>query len=131
MALALTTGSLTAFAAVFSTKTHAVVRVEANATNVLIAVPWSAYTQDGSGGTALPVNHLVRPTNLEDGDMLLSVTAANDYSAWMLLKDASGVGHWEAATTVQSKNQATAPAGLSSISSTKASDQLPIGFQST
>ena len=87
---------------VYSSNAHGIVKVNTFSTNVLIAVPWTFYTPTGSSDTNLPINRLVKPEGLDDGDMLLSVTQTNPqkYQSWMLLKDKDGIGTWEAATSV-------------------------------
>lgn len=88
---------------VYSSNIHGIVKVESQSTNVLIAVPWTFYTPDGSPTTNLPIDHLVKPDTLDDGDMLLDVTSTHpqEYKAWMLIKDPeTHVGKWEPAITV-------------------------------
>lgn len=87
---------------VLSSNIHAMRKIEAAATNVLIAVPWTFYTPTGSSDTNLPVDRLVRPTNLTEGDLLLVVDGERQmYASWMLVKnDDDAFHHWEAATTV-------------------------------
>lgn len=82
-----------------SSNTHASARVDTVSTNVLIAVPWSFYTPDGSPSSDLPVNRLVRPLGLSDGDMLLNVVDSKVYESWMLVKDATQT-NWVSATSV-------------------------------
>jgi len=111
----------------WSSNTHAHVRVTANSTNVLIAVPWTAYTKDGSESEPLPITKLVRAENLDDGDMLMSVKHGNTYESWMLRKDEAGVGTWQAAVSVQESGaKSSAKGGKSYISSTPANAQLPV-----
>lgn len=70
---------------VSSANFHASVKVDAATTNVLIAVPWTFYTPDGSSSSNLPVNRLVRPVNLCPGDMLLNVRDSKVFESWMLV----------------------------------------------
>lgn len=91
---------------VYSSNSHAIVKVNTFSTNVLIAVPWTFYTPTGSSDTNLPINRLVKPEGLDDGDMLLSVTQTNPqkYQSWMLVKDKDGIGTWESAISVEKSN---------------------------
>lgn len=116
----------------YSSNIHGIVKVESQSTNVLIAVPWSFYTPDGSSTADMPIDHLVKPDALDDGDMLLSVTETHPqkYEAWMLLKDAeSGVGKWEPAITVSDGATALlAETGLVSQFRAKADAAIARGF---
>ena len=90
---------------VYSSNAHAIVKVNTFSTNVLIAVPWTFYTPTGSSDTNLPINRLVKPEGLDDGDMLLNVTQTNPqkYQSWMLVKQ-NGIGTWEPAISVEKSN---------------------------
>lgn len=72
---------------VSSANFHALMKVDTATTNVLIAIPWTFYTPDGSPSSNLPVNRLVRPVNLFPGDMLLNVRDSKVYESWMLVVD--------------------------------------------
>lgn len=104
-------------AEVFSSNTHAMVKVETVTTNVLIAMPWVFYTPNGDASTNLPVDHLVWPKGLDDGDLLMQMVKAADgavtagqgavdytYATWTLVKDVpadpDSAGHWETTKTV-------------------------------
>lgn len=104
------TACLVAFCAkpdeyVYSENTHAIVKVDTVSTNVLIAVPWTFYTPDNSATTNLPINRLVKPECLDDGDLLLNVTQTNPqkYQAWMLVKE-NGIGAWMPTISVDKSN---------------------------
>lgn len=77
---------------VYSSNIHAIVKVVSCATNTIISVPWMFYTPDGASTTNLPVDHLVRPTNLTLGDYVLahlpnpSNPVKKTYAAWQLTK---------------------------------------------
>ena len=90
---------------VYSSNAHAIVKVNTFSTNVLIAVPWTFYTPTGSSDTNLPINRLVKPEGLDDGDMLLNVTQTNPqkYQSWMLIKK-DGIGTWQPAVNVEKAN---------------------------
>lgn len=90
---------------VYSENTHAIVKVDTVSTNVLIAVPWTFYTPDNSATTNLPINRLVKPECLDDGDLLLNVTQTNPqkYQAWMLVKE-NGIGAWMPTISVDKSN---------------------------
>ena len=99
-----------------SANIHAMVKVEAASTNVLIAVPWTGYTQDGSPSVNLPVNRLVRPLGLSEGDMLLNIVDSRVYEAWMLMPENETEGArlvWTPATSVVDSN----PSGAKSVGS--------------
>jgi len=105
-----------------SSNLHGLIRVETSTTNVLIAVPWNFYTPSAETVTNLPVNHLVWPKNLDDGDLLMMVTAeslqtAGKYKTWMLerlaTKSASAddaAGTWVPARTASAKGDTKAAA---------------------
>lgn len=87
-----------------SANIHASVRIAPSTTNVLIAVPWTSYTPDGSQSSDLPVNRLVRPVGLSEGDMLLNVVDSKVYESWMLVpaNEAEPLKlHWVPATSVR------------------------------
>jgi len=92
-----------------SSNIHGIVKVETATTNVLIAVPWSFYTPTGASTTNLPVDHLVWPKNLDDGDLLMLVTSdslqtAGRYMTWMLVRNtgnSNDPGRWVPALTVE------------------------------
>ena len=111
---------------VHSANMHASVRVDADSTNVLIAVPWTFYTPDGSPSISLPLDHLVRPINLEEGDMLLNVVDSKVYDSWMLVPDAGGALRWTPATSVASNAPAEAQAASGVIASTAPAADKPI-----
>ena len=73
-----------------STNIHAMVKVFSCATNTIISVPWMFYTPDGASTTNLPVDRLVRPTNLTPGDYVLAHLPNPDdpadktFAAWQL-----------------------------------------------
>ena len=91
---------------VYSSNAHAIVKVETFSTNVLIAVPWTFYTPTGSSDTNLPINRLVKPEGLDDGDMLLNVTqnTPQKYQSWMLIKDKDGIGTWTSVISIENAN---------------------------
>ena len=107
---------------------HASVKVEANTTNVLVAVPWTFYTPDGSPSSNLPVNHLVRPANLNEGDMLLKVVNSKVYESWMLVpgNEESSSLRWVAATTVSERAPVEAQVVSNRVSDVKPSEDKPI-----
>lgn len=77
---------------VYSSNIHAMVKVLSSATNTIISVPWMFYTPDGASTTNLPVDRLVRPTNLTLGDYVLAHLpnpedpAKKTFAAWQLTK---------------------------------------------
>ncbi len=95
-----------------SPNTHAIVKVISPLTNTIVATPWTFYTPDGAPTTNLPIDRLVRPTNLTTGDMVIALTNNVKYAAWRLVEtDEDEVGgdgrksrRWEAVTTVQRVN---------------------------
>lgn len=84
-------------APVHSTNIHAMVKVLSRDANTIIAVPWMFYTPTGAATTSLPVDHLVRPTNLTLGDfVLVHLPDPNDsrkktFVAWQLTKTSEPV----------------------------------------
>ena len=110
---------------------HASLKVEANTTNVLIAVPWTFYTPDGSPSSNLPVNRLVRPVNLSEGDMLLKVVDSKVYESWMLMpgNEAGSSLRWVAARTVSERAPVEAQAVSNRVSDVKPAEdkQIPRG----
>jgi len=105
-----------------SLNTHGMVKVETSTTNVLIAVPWNFYTPSAETVTNLPVNHLVWPKNLDDGDMLMMVTpralqSGSNYETWMLTRPATksanasdAAGTWVPALTASVSGDSQAAA---------------------
>lgn len=82
-------GSVDPTAPVYSKNTHAIVKVVSPDTNTIISVPWTFYTPDGSSTTNLPVDRLVRPTNLSTNDYVLAHFPGGEggtmrYAAWRL-----------------------------------------------
>lgn len=75
-----------------STNIHAMVKVISYDTNTIVSVPWMFYTPDGASTTNLPVDRLVRPTNLTLGDYVLahlpnpSDPQDKTFAAWQLIK---------------------------------------------
>ena len=75
-----------------SMNTFAMVKVLSCDTNTVIAVPWAFYTPDGEPAVNLPIDRLVRPTNLSVGDYVLmhlpNLTKPTEetYAAWQLTK---------------------------------------------
>lgn len=75
---------------VYSSNIHAMVKVVSCDTNTIISVPWMFYTPDGASTTNLPVDRLVRPTNLTVGDYVLahlpdpSNPVKQTFAAWEL-----------------------------------------------
>lgn len=105
-----------------SSNTHGIVKVETATTNVLIAVPWNFYTPTAETVTNLPVDHLVWPKNLDDGDMLMMVTpralqSGSNYETWMLTRPAvkggnagDAAGTWVPALTASAGGDSQAEA---------------------
>ena len=103
-----------------SSNTHGVVKVETTSTNVLIAVPWTFYTPTSAVVTNLPVDHLVWPKNLDDGDLLLLLTEQShvdkSYQTWTLVREPAaakgGTPGEEPASWVASKTVQTDPSDM-------------------
>ncbi len=76
-----------------SANTHAMVKVVTSSlTNTIIATPWTFYTPDGRPSIDLPIDRLVRPTNLTPGDMVMALTNNAVYASWMLEETSETVG---------------------------------------
>ena len=75
-----------------SMNTFAMVEVLSCDTNTVIAVPWAFYTSNGEPTVNLPIDRLVRPTNLSVGDYVLmhlpnpTKPTEETYAAWQLTK---------------------------------------------
>lgn len=67
---------------VYSSNIHAMVKVLSTNYNTIIAMPWMFYTPDGAATTNLPIDHLVRPTNLTTGDIILALTNDSNSATW-------------------------------------------------
>ena len=64
---------------------HAMVKVQSpSATNILVAVPWTWYSERESDATQIPTSKLVSPLNLESGCVLLQFLERGKYASWML-----------------------------------------------
>lgn len=90
----------------YSSNIHAIVKVDTQSTNVLLAVPWTGYKSDGSSDVQLLVDRLVSPKGLTDGDLLLAVGASGAYDSWMLDVE-GGIGTWKPATNVEKAKDLT------------------------
>ena len=100
---------------VSSANIHAMVKVNSSLTNTIIAVPWTFYTPDGQSTTNLPVDRLVRPTNLTNGDLVMVLVNNEVYATWQLVDtdpaevvDGYTCRHWVQTTTVQRKEDGDA-----------------------
>lgn len=75
---------------------HAVVKVQSTNAYTIVSVPWTFYTPTGSSDTNLPIDRLIRPTNLTLGDRVLALlpdgNGGTKYAAWELVrsKDKNG-----------------------------------------
>jgi len=76
-------GAIPATAAV-STNTFGTLKVEVATTNTMIAVPWTWHSKSLADLTNLPVKKLVKPENLELGDMIYTPMSNDVYAAWVL-----------------------------------------------
>lgn len=77
--------------------TFGMVKVESATTNTMIAVPWTWHSIQFADAKAIPVDKLVRPTNLSNGDFILfSDTDGSSYLTWVLEN-----GRWSATPTVR------------------------------
>lgn len=76
-------GAISETAAV-STNTFGMLKIEAATTNTMIAVPWTWYSKDQKDAGNIPVKKLVKPENLEPGDMLYTPVDNDTYAAWVL-----------------------------------------------
>lgn len=88
----------------YSLNTFAMVKIMSEATNTLIAIPWSGYYTNGAAQVNLPTDHLVKPENLTEGDLLLDVRNQEEYAAWMLVTNVNDqgvvIGTWKPSATV-------------------------------
>lgn len=103
---------------VYSTNIHAMLKVLSTNANTIIAMPWMFYTPDGAATTNLPIDHLVRPTNLTTGDIVLALTNDSNsatweakYASWQLAEMESGetldgyrCRYWKPVATVSRAN---------------------------
>ena len=81
---------------VVSSNIHGLIRVDSSATNTIVSVPWTFYTQDGSPTRPIPANRLVSPRGMTAGDLLMQVTNEIAYAAWSLEVNAeTGARSWQ------------------------------------
>ena len=80
--------------AIFTSNIHGLLKINSPFANTIIPAPWKGYTRDGSPSLDIPVDRLVKPRNLTDGDMILQYSNGGVYKAWTLEKPDGGEGKW-------------------------------------
>lgn len=84
-----------------SSNIHGLLKICSPFASTIIPAPWKGYTRDGAPTLDIPVDRMVKPRNLTDGDLLLQYANGGVYKAWTLEKDdATGEGVWTPMNTV-------------------------------
>ena len=87
--------------AIYSSNIHGLLKICSPFASTIIPAPWKGYTRDGAPTLDIPVDRMVKPRNLTDGDLLLQYANGGVYKAWTLEKDdATGEGVWTPMNTV-------------------------------